>query len=109
MYVINPEEKTMIRFLKLVTGEEIVGVIEEKEASYFVKWPVKLSVTQLEPDSKPTIKVDLFAAQIKGHSVDISKSFVLFIGEPTPELKEYYDNNFGKMVPQPATAVENEG
>lgn len=99
----------MIRFLKLVTGEDIVGVVEDKETAYFVKWPVKLSVTQPDPDSKPTIKVDLYAAQIKGHSVEIDKSFVLFLGEPTPELKEYYDNNFGKMVPQPATTTENEG
>lgn len=97
----------MIRVLKLTTGEEIVGVIEDKDTSIFVKWPVKLSFTTENDETRPRIKVDLFAGQVRGHSVDIDKSFIIYTGEPTPELKEYYDTNFGKMVPA-STSISNE-
>lgn len=92
----------MIRVIKLVSGEEIVGVTEDRETSLFIKWPVRLVPTFDEENEKPRIRVEMFASQIKGHSVDINKNNILFVGEPVPELRDYYDTNFGKMVPQAA-------
>ncbi len=93
----------MIRVIKLTTGEEVVGVVEEKSDSIFVKWPVKLVMHATEGEEKPRVRVELFAAQVKGHSVEINNKNVLYVGEPVPELRDYYDTNFGKMVPQPVT------
>ena len=91
----------MIKFMKLITGEDVVATVEEKETSYFVSWPAKLVTFMDEEENRPRIRVEPYANHVKGHSVFIDKSMVMFTGEPTSDLREYYEKTFGNLVPPP--------
>lgn len=89
----------MIKFMKLITGEEVVATVEERDTNYFVSWPARLVTFLDEEENRPRIRVEPFANHVKGHSVFIDKSMVMFTGEPTSDLKEYYEKTFGNLVP----------
>lgn len=96
----------MIRVIRLVSGEEIVGKVEIRDNTYFVQWPVQLVNTTDKDSDKARVRVELFASQVKDHSVEINKGHVLYIGEPLLDLAEYYETTFGKMLSGSAAGNE---
>lgn len=89
----------MIKFLKLITGEDIVSEVEEHDTTFFLKTPAVVKKIMVEDASigqqVPRSIVEPFTPHVKGHNVHINKNKVLFIGEPIPTLADYYTSVFG--------------
>lgn len=93
----------MIKIAKLVTGENIVADVEDFGDSYFFKWPVAVSTAQPEPGdtNPPQNRIEPFCPHVKGHSVNIAKARIVYMADPIPMLQEYYEKNFGSLIPTP--------
>lgn len=98
----------MIKFIKLVTGSDVVADVEDRGADLFVKFPVEIKTGVLDPEdpSKPRSTVLPYSPHLKGHSFLLKKDRILFYGEPTADLKEYYEKNFLPQIPQPDESIE---
>lgn len=90
----------MIKYMKLMTGDEIVGTVEERGEQYYVKWPLRLSLVIDPEEEKPKVKVEPFASQVKGHSFFVDKTKVLYVADPVTDLQSYYESTYGNMVPR---------
>lgn len=100
----------MIKFIKLMTGEEIVCELEETSTGYFVKWPAKVTMVIDQEENTPRNKIEPFLMHVKGHSVYLEKEKVFYVADPVNDLAEYYDKTFGNMVPKAVAATAaNEG
>ena len=98
----------MIKFIKLMTGEEVVCELEETSGGYFIKWPAKVALVVDPADNTAKNKIEPFLMHVKGHSVFLEKEKVFYVADPVNDLAEYYDKTFGNMVPK-AIAAANEG
>lgn len=98
----------MIKFLKLITGNDVVADVDDRGIELFVKFPVEIIMQAVDPDSpdKPRNQVLPFSPHLKGHSFLLKKDRILFYGEPTQELKEYYEKNFLPQVPVADDSIE---
>jgi len=83
----------MIQVLKLTTGEDIIADAETKGDSVTLKQPIRLL---LSPEGG--VGMMPFAPFVASETVDISSSYVLFQGEPEPELKNAYNAKFGSGI-----------
>lgn len=96
-----------VLFMKLITGEEIVGATDERDNGYFVKWPLKLVQTMDPDEEKPRVRVEPYASQVKGHSIFVESSKIVYIAEPVTDLLNYYETTYGNLVPRAVAANEN--
>lgn len=90
----------MIKFLKLITGEDIISKIEEKDQSFILIWPNAIKYEYLDGESAPRSRIEPYAPHVKGHTVEINKQNVLFIADPVPPLQEYYETNILSSLPK---------
>ena len=89
----------MIKFLKLVSGNNVVSEVEDFGNSVYLKWPMELTDNADAAEGEPKVRIDPFAAHVRGHCVKIDKTAILFAGEPVPTLRDYYEKTFGSMIP----------
>lgn len=80
-----------MKLLHLITGVEIVGEVEDNGDFYTIKYPIEVKMITNGEDQKPINWVGPFASFVKGHTVHINKSKILFVGEPLASLVEYYE------------------
>lgn len=90
----------MIRFLKLVTGEEIVSFTEDKGDYYILSTPVKITthMTFEDPPTAPVTRIDLWCPHLATLKYKLKKDTVLFCEEPHPSLAEHYKTNYLEKV-----------
>ena len=88
-----------IKFIKLITNASLVSEIEENPNGYMLKWPMELTDRPDAAEGEPKIRVEPYTPHVKGHCVQIDRSSVLYIGDPVPPLREYYEKNVSSMVP----------
>lgn len=93
-----------IKFIKLVNDTDIVTEVEETPVGVILKWPMKLSERSDAQEGEPKIRVEPYAAHVKGHCVQVDRSMIVFMGEPVPPLREYYEKNVSSMVPPSLSA-----
>jgi hypothetical protein len=93
----------MIRILKLVTGEEIIGDSSEAHGEITVKKPcyIQLVPSRADPE-QPAMALMPYAAYTKDHKVVIDISSVIWSEEPIVELYNQYNSLFGSgiVIPQ---------
>lgn len=100
----------MIKFVKLMTGEEVVCELDETPDGYYIKWPAKVIMTLDPVENTPKNRIEPFLMHVKGHSVFLEKEKVFYVADPVNDLAEYYDKTFGNMVPKAVAPVAaNEG
>ena len=86
----------MIRILKLTTGEEIIGDIDESHGEITVKKPcyIQLVPSRNNPE-QPAMALMPYAAYTKDHRVVIDVSNVVWVEEPITDLYNSYNSMFG--------------
>lgn len=88
----------MIKILKLITGEELIGDITLSDA-YHIKQPC---VLQLVPSRSDPAQVSMviipYAGYTKDHSISVEKRFVVWCEEPMQEVYNQYNSAFGSGI-----------
>ena len=86
----------MIRILKLVTGEEIIGDSSEAHGEITVKKPCYIQIVPSRADpEQPAMALMPYAAYTKEHKVVIDISSIVWSEEPLIELYNQYNSLFG--------------
>lgn len=94
--------------MKMITGDNVVSFTEDKSDSYVLVWPAVLVDFYDNEEGKNRIRVEPYASHVKGHTITVAKTNVLFTGEPTSDLKEYYEKTYGNLIP-PLEAIGGGG
>lgn len=99
----------MIKILKLVTGEELLGDVEVTESYFYIKDPVVLTMVPSRSNpEQPSMAMIPYAAYVKDNKVKITKEFVVWNEEPIKELYNQYNSVFGNgLVMAPASSLRN--
>ena len=93
----------MIRILKLVTGEEIIGDSSEAHGEITVKKPCYIQIVPSRADpEQPAMALMPYAAYTKDHKVVIDISSIVWSEEPLIELYNQYNYLFctGLVIPK---------
>lgn len=91
-----------VKFVKLVSGDELVTEVQDNGDHVVIIKPAKISTLFefTEPTPTPKTRVDVFAPHSQGLRFKISKQHVLFIEDPHPTLLEYYNTSFLPSLPK---------
>lgn len=95
----------MIRIAKLINGDEIIGLFDKIKDNYIVFYPVKVEEV-VSDDGKPSIDLSVYGVRFKDARICINENNILFIGNPVPELENYYQTLIPKSDSNSATAGE---
>jgi len=88
---------TMIKVFKLVNGEEILAKIENLDIRpYKIEQPVKIIAT---PEGKLAMAPWMFLSDDK--SFEIKSEHILCVAEPSNEIKNAYNSQFGTGIVTP--------
>ncbi len=90
----------MIKFVKLINGDELVSKVTDNGDSIEVVWPLIIRNEFIDGDSAPRNRLEPYTPHVKGHTVNIVKINVLYIADPIPPLYEYYENNILSSLPK---------
>ncbi len=82
----------MVKLLKLVTGEEIIGDITETGVDLSVKNPIKIAL------AKEGLAMIPFCPFMKGHTITVTKVNVVFETEIDDDLANAYKEKFGGIM-----------
>lgn len=89
----------MIKILKLVTGEELIGDVSQDNGPgglYLIKKPCLLQLVPSRNNSEqPMMALIPYASFTKDHSVSVCENFVIWTEEPVKELYNQYNSVFG--------------
>lgn len=99
----------ILRVLKLVSGEELVGLVNESIPDKItIKLPAKLETYTSKDqngDLLDYVKLTNYLANIKGAEISIFRSSVIYIGQPNIELEKMYEIFFVAMQSDPKSVV----
>ena len=86
----------MIRILKLVTGEEIIGDITESHGEVTIKKPCYIQIvpSRANPE-QPAMALMPYAAYTKDHKVIVDIGNIVWVEEPMTDLYNNYNSMFG--------------
>ena len=94
----------MIKILKLVTGEEILGEVEAiRHAGESVKLSVKSPcILQFVPSRNNPEQIGMalvpYAAHTKDHTIVVDEASIVWQQEPVDELRNQYNSIFGNGI-----------
>ena len=101
----------ILRVVKLMTGEEIVGLVSEAMPDKItIKLPAKLEshmAKDQEGNLVEYVKLTNYAASIKAFEVNVARNAVIFIGQPNIELEKMYEIYFMSMQSDPKSVVSS--
>lgn len=101
----------VLRVVKLITGEEIVGLVTESAPDKItIKLPASLASYYAKDQNGQTVeyvKLINYLANIKGYEVTIQKNSIIFIGQPNIELEKMYEIYFMAMQTDPKSIVSS--
>ena len=89
----------MIKILKLVTGEEVIGDVTESGSSLVIDKPciLQLMPSRSNPE-QPVMALIPYAPYTKEHRVTIDTKNVIWNEEPMKELYNQYNSLFGSGI-----------
>ena len=89
----------MIRLLKLITSEEIVGECTKRGSKIFVKRPCAIMLIQSKstPDQHSMALIP-YAAYTNGHTIKIKESSVIWEAELQEDVYNQYNMLFGTGI-----------
>ena len=88
----------MIQILKLITGEELIGDLTEKDSQFIVKEPCAIQVMVSRADNTPTMSLVPYAFYADEHAITIDKAHVIWNAKPMDELYNQYNRVFGSGI-----------
>ena len=92
----------MIKILKLISGEEIIGTVKEELDGLVVEKPcyIQLVPSRTNPE-EPSLALVPYAAYTEEHKITLDKSSVVWSEKPLKELYNRYSSIFGKGLVLP--------
>lgn len=81
-----------VKFIKMVTGEELVAKLEENGDDYVLTEPVRIGMTN------QGIAMGIWCPFIKGDKVTLAKSNVMFTSELDEDVMNAYNSKFGSGI-----------
>lgn len=92
----------MIKILKLVTGEELLGDVDEIANQLNQLKFVKPCILQLVPSRNNPEQVGMalipYASYAKDHTIMVDKDSVVWEQEPMDEVRNQYNSIFGNGI-----------
>lgn len=89
----------MIKVLKLVTGEELIGELDIINGFHIVKDPCVLTMVPSRTNpQQPAMAMIPYAAYVKDNKVKIGSNFVMWCEEPVKDLYNQYNSVFGSGI-----------
>jgi len=92
-----------IKFIKLVSGEDVLSEVEEKDGEYVLKNPTRIIAT------REGIGLGPLNPLMKDDKITVRKEHVVYIGEPDDEIRNGYNQQFGSGIVLPPTGLEIAG
>jgi hypothetical protein len=91
----------MVKYVRLVTGEEIIAKVEEADKVKLTT-PVRIVITAEGVGMGPVSP--FMSGSTK--TIEVAKEHVVFIAEPDDEIKNAYNAQFGSgIITAPAGAI----
>jgi hypothetical protein len=87
----------MIKIIQLVTAQEIIGDIDEKDDSYLVKDPANIHMVPQGNGGSFGIGLIPFMPYVDGR-LTVSKDKVVITAEPSVEMRNNYSKMFGSGI-----------
>lgn len=75
-----------VQLLKLISGEEVLGTVDDKAESHYCN--ITMPVTIIQNENK--MGFIPFMPYAQSESFDISKANIILMVEPTTALKDHY-------------------
>ena len=86
-----------IQIVKLVTGEELIGEIEQN-GNYVIKQPCVLQMIVSRADGTPSMSLIPYAFYVEDHRITVSQESVIWIAKPVDEVYNQYNKIFGTGI-----------
>lgn len=96
----------MIKYLKLINGDDLIAKVEDHGDHFMVIWPAKIYLDNT--DNGPVTRVMPYTPHVLGHSFKLNKTRLIFVADPVPSLEEYYNKNNASMLPENSDASSND-
>jgi hypothetical protein len=100
----------ILRVLKLNTGEEIIGLVNETSLDKItVKLPALLQNYYAKENNSVVeyVKLTNYISNIKSFEINLNRSVIIYSGQPTIELEKMYEVFFLTMQTDPKAIVGN--
>lgn len=81
-----------IKFIRLLTGEDLVAQVTQAGDSFKLKNPVRIVIT---PDGLGMGPLCPFS---KGKEIEIKTDHIVFIDDPEDEIRNAYNSQFGSGI-----------
>ena len=91
-----------IKFLRLISGEELIAEIAKQNAEFVTLKDQVAVIVRMDPTTNPPqakLALQTWLAYTKAKDgVEISRNHILFMTEPSDDLKQNYQAAMGKIV-----------
>jgi hypothetical protein len=95
-----------IKIIKLTTGEELIGEIEDKGLSYTIKNAVVIALIPSRTNpQQPSIGLAPWMPYAENEPVMISKQSIVYEAKPIKEMLNNYNSIFGGIITPPKTLL----
>ena len=89
----------MIQVIKLLSGEELVGEVSNKDSKATIKQPCYLQMVPSRSDpSKTMMALIPYAMYLEDHCITVDEKNILWSGKPVSELYNQYNSIFGSGI-----------
>lgn len=98
----------MIKYIRLINGEDIVSDVEIKDTSYVLNNPAVVKIVETgDPERPIQNRVEPFALHAKKRIISIDSDKILFVTDPIISLEEYYAKTYlGDIPSSPSELVK---
>jgi hypothetical protein len=95
-----------IKIIKLLTGEELIGDIEDRGLSYSVKNAVLIALVPSRTNpQQPSIGLAPWMPYAENEPIMISKQCIVYEAKPVKEMINNYNSIFGGIITPPKTLL----
>lgn len=88
----------MIKIIKLVTGEELVGDVTVNETSALIKQPCALQLMPSPNSDQPMMAMIPYAVYTEDHAVDVDIDKIVWMEKPATEMYNQYNRIYGSGI-----------
>lgn len=91
-----------LKYIKLSSGEDVIGQVEEKQDHYNIKQGVQMAVVQ----NGQLALAPLAPFGKENTMVKLNKNHVMFAIEPNDEIKNVYNSQFGTGIVTASPSID---
>lgn len=96
----------MIKIVHLITGVEVIGQVTDNQDYYTISYPAEVKII-MDEDGKQKNFVGPYASFVKGHTIHVNKTKILFVGDPLASLLDYYEETVLGKSPLESDEAKN--